>query len=117
MAAKYKIRITRQARAHLQGIRDYIADTFLEPGTAKKMIRLLRTEMQSLSEMPQRIKTIDEEPWGSYGFRKIRVKNYYIYFWINEEKKRVQITSVIYVRRDQIKQLENMIIEDDENNP
>lgn len=37
--------------------------------------------------MPQRIKNIDEEPWGSYGFRKIRVKNYYVYFWINEEKK------------------------------
>ncbi len=39
--AKYKIRITRQAKAHLQDIMDYIATTFLEPGTAKKMVQLL----------------------------------------------------------------------------
>lgn len=112
--AEYKIRITRQARVHLQGIRDYIANTFLEPGTALKMVRLLRSEMQILSEMPQRIKTIDEEPWGNYGFRKIRIKNYYIYFWIDEEKKQVQIIAVIYVRMDQIKKLEKMILNDDE---
>ena len=57
----YRIRITRQARAHLQEIRDYISDTFQEPETARKMIILLRTRIQSLSEMPQRIKTVDEE--------------------------------------------------------
>ena len=68
--------------------------------------------MQTLSEMPQRIKTIDEEPWGSYGFRKIRIKNYYIYFWINEKKKQVQIIAVIYVKMDQVKQLEKMILDD-----
>lgn len=109
---KYKIRITRQARAHLQDIRDYIATTFLEPGTARKMVQLLRSDIQSLSEMPQRIKPIDEEPWGGYGFRRIRVKNYYVYFWINEEKKQVQIIAVIYVKRDQITQLEKMIVDD-----
>ncbi len=70
------------------------------------------TKMQTLSEMPQRIKTIDEEPWGSYGFRKIRIKNYYIYFWINEKKKQVQIIAVIYVKMDQVKQLEKMILDD-----
>ena len=64
--------------------------------------------------MPERIKPIDEQPWGSYGFRKIRVKNYYIYFWIDEEKKQVQIIAVIYVQMDQLKQIENVIIEDDE---
>ena len=85
---KYKIRITRQARTHLQNIRDYISTTFLMSGTAKKMIQLLRSEIRSLSENPQRIKAIDEEPWGGYGIRKIRVKNYYVYFWINEEKNR-----------------------------
>lgn len=109
---KYKIRITRQARTRLQNIRDYISTTFLMSGTAKKMIQLLRSEIRSLSENPQRIKAIDEEPWGGYGIRKIRVKNYYVYFWINEEKKQVQIVAVVYVKMDQIRQLENMALED-----
>ena len=109
---KYKIRFTRQARTHLHNIRDYISTTFLMPGTAKKMIQLLRSEIRSLSENPQRIKAIDEEPWGGYGIRKIRVKNYYVYFWINEEKKQEQIVAVVYVKMDQIRQLENMALED-----
>ena len=111
---QYKIRITRQAKYHLQGIRDYIIDTFLEPDTAKKIISLLKAKMKSLGDMPERIKTIDEEPWGSIGFRKILVKNYYIYFWINKEKMQVQILAVIYVKRNQIRQLEKMVIEGDE---
>ncbi len=96
---------------HLKAIRDYIAITLHEPGTAKKMIKLLHERIEELSSMPERIRTIDEQPWGSYGIRKIRVKNFYVYFWVNEEKKQVQIIAVIYVRMDQVKQLERMIMD------
>ena len=41
----------------------------------------------------------------------MRVKNFYVYFWIDEENLRVQVTDVIYVARDQKKQLETMPIE------
>lgn len=111
--AKYKVKITRQARAQLQEIRDYIATTFLELGTARRMVQLLRAEITSLADMPERIKLIDEEPWRSHGFRKIRVKNYYVYFWINEDKKQVQVVAVIYVKRKQARQLEKMILDDE----
>ncbi|WP_080572227.1 hypothetical protein [Gardnerella vaginalis] len=50
----------------------------------------------------------DEQPWGKLGFRKIRVKNYYIYFLVDENRKEVQILAVIYVRRDQARQLEEL---------
>ena len=109
---KYRVRITRQAVRHLKAIRDYIIDEFHAPDTAKRMLRLLREKMASLSEMPGRIKTIDEQPWGDYGFRKVQVKNYYIYFWINEEEKKVQVIGVIYVKMDQVGQLAQMDIEE-----
>lgn len=64
--------------------------------------------IMSLQTMPYRVKLIDEQPWGKLGFRKIRVKNYYIYFWIDENRKEVHILAVIYVRRDQAKQLEKL---------
>ena len=57
--------------------------------------------------MPERFKLLDEEPWKSYGIRKKKVGNYYIYYWINEEKKLVQIITVIYVKMDQKQQLQN----------
>lgn len=64
--------------------------------------------MLSLETMPHRVKCIDEQPWHDLGFRKIKVKNYYIYFVIDENNKEIQILAVIYVRRDQANQLEQI---------
>lgn len=54
---------------------------------------------------------IDEEPWRTEGMRKIVVKNFLIYYWVDDENSRVQVTAVIYSRRDQIRQLANMDME------
>ena len=72
------------------------------------MLELLKSEMHSLETMPYRIKCIDEKPWRDLGFRKIRAKNHYIYFWIDNNKKEVQIIAVIYVKMDQVNQLEKL---------
>lgn len=104
----YTVRITRQAREQLREVRVYIANKLLAPAAAWNTVRSLRAEMASLRDMPYRIKPVDEEPWHSEGVRKTRVGNYYIYFWIDEATKRVQITAVVYVRRDQEKVLQQM---------
>lgn len=111
MMTKYRVRVVRQARSHLQGIKEYIAFELLAPETARKMLISLNQSIHSLSDEPYRIKTIDEEPWGSQGIRKTRVKNYYIYFWIDEDNKRVYVTAVIYVGRDQKEQLKKLAFE------
>ena len=103
-----KIKVTRQAKEHLALIREYIATELKEPIIAKRILELLKSEMMSLQTMPYRVKCIDEQPWGELGFRKIRVKNYYVYFCVDESRKEVQILAVIYVRRDQAKQLEQL---------
>ena len=105
---EYKIKVTRQAKEHLALIREYIATELKEPIIAKRILELLKSEMMSLQTMPYRVKCIDEHPWGELGFRKIRVKNYYGYFCVDESRKEVQILAVIYVRRDQAKQLEQL---------
>ena len=105
---KYTVRITRQARDHLKAIKQYIAEELMAPEAASNMIAILKDEIKSLEKMPERIKFTEEEPWRSEGVRRMRVKNYYIYFWIDEGNSKVQITAVIYVARDQAKQLEKM---------
>lgn len=105
---EYKIKVTRQAKEHLALIREYIATELKEPIIAKRILDLLKAKMTSLQTMPYRVECIDEQPWGELGFRKIRVKNYYVYFWVDDNKKEVQILAVIYVRRDQAKQLEQL---------
>lgn len=107
----YTVRITRQARDHLKEIKKYITEELLAPDAAAHIIAVLKKEIKSLERMPDRIKLTEEEPWYSEGIHRMRVKNYYIYFWIDEDNSKVQVTSVIYVARDQIKQLEFMKME------
>lgn len=104
----YVVRITRQAREQLRDIKRYIAEELLAPEAASDTISALKKEIKSLSQMPDRIKLTEEEPWQSEGIHRMRVKNYYVYFWIDEENSKVQVTSVIYVARDQATQLELM---------
>lgn len=101
----YTVRITRQAREHLRGIKKHIAEELLAPDAAKNTIAAIKKEIKSLDKMPERIKLTEEEPWRSEGIHRMRVKNYYVYFWIDEDNSKVQVTSVIYVARDQAAQL------------
>ncbi len=107
----YTVRITKQARDHIRNIKSYITNELLSPDAAMNTISALKKEIKSLSQMPERIKLTDEEPWRSEGIRRMRVRNYYIYFWIDDINNKVQITSVIYVARNQAAQLAAMEIE------
>ena len=101
----YKIRITRQAREHLREIRRYIEVELLAPDAAKNTIAAIRSQIKSLAYLPGRIPLTPDQPWHDQEIHRDRIKNYYIYFWINEEDCTVQIIAVIYVRRDQSRQL------------
>ena len=104
----YEIIMTPDATTDLVELRDYIADVLLVPDTALSYIRSIREKIGKLSEMPGRIKPVDDEPWRSSGIRKIMAKNFYVYYRIDEDAKRVYIMNVIYNKRDQLRQLANM---------
>lgn len=107
----YTVRITRQAREHLRGIKAYITNELLAPDAANNTIAALKKAIKELDKMPERVKLTEEEPWHTEGIRRLRVKNFYVYFWIDEDNSKVQVTSVIYVARDQAAQLEKMEME------
>ncbi|XCP86590.1 hypothetical protein ABXS75_07290 [Roseburia hominis] len=52
---EYSIQITRQARAHLQGISDYIVLELQAPEAARNTISSIRKEIMGLETMPDRI--------------------------------------------------------------
>ena len=70
----YEIIMTDDATADLIELRDYIAEVLLAPETALSYIRAIRAEISTLSEMPARIRTVDDEPWHSRGIRRIIAK-------------------------------------------
>ncbi|MCD8363759.1 MAG: type II toxin-antitoxin system RelE/ParE family toxin [Lachnospiraceae bacterium] len=98
---QYKIKITPYANEQLKEIRDYIAKQLLNPGAARNTILAIRKEVGSLNKRPDRLRPVDEEPWGSRGVRKIVVKNYCAYYWIDEAFLTVHVIAVVYAKRDQ----------------
>ena len=65
-----------------------------------------------LYKRPKRIKTVNEQPWKDAGIRKIRVKNYYIYFLVDDDEMAVKVIAVIYIGRSQAKQMADRKMEE-----
>ena len=101
----FEIIITPDAITDLLELRDYISNSLLAPDTALFYIESIRKKINTLSQMPDRVKPIEVVPWKSIGIRKIIAKNFYIYYRINQKDKQVYILNILYNRRDQLKQL------------
>lgn len=108
MPEEYKVSITAQAQEQLRDIVGYITYTLQAPKTALKMLDTLEKEISSLSQFPNRVALTEEDPWRTQGIHKMPIKNYLVYFWVDELDKHVHVTGVIYGRRDQRHQLNNM---------
>ena len=105
---KYLVNTTKYAEGQLKEISHYIANELNDHDCAMRILDLLENEIYSLSQLPQRIVLVDEEPWHSEGIHKMIIKNFIVYFWIDEARMTVQITGVVYAKRDQVKQLAKM---------
>lgn len=101
----YKVNITKQAEESLSNIALYIAKDLMNKSAAENHINAFLDAIEELSYRASTIKTIPEQPWGEMGFRRISVKNYFIYFMIYEDRKEVDVLDIIYQGRDQNKGL------------
>lgn len=108
MPEKYIVKLTQQAEENLREIADYIRFTLQAPGTAAKMLDILAEEIFSLDHFPYRAPLTKEEPWHSQGVHALTVKNFLVYFWIDDAAKKVQVMGIVYGRRDQRHQLSNL---------
>ena len=108
MDNEYEVKVTRQALEHMRGIVHYISYDLMNPKAADNLLDDLKSSILNLSVLPKKHPLIEEEPWRSEGVRKIIVKNFLVYYWIDDEGNKVYVTAVIYNKRDQIKQLKNM---------
>ena len=108
MSTRYEVKLTAQAIGQIKETVQYIFKTLMEPETARKWADTLQSEIGKLDSMPSRYPLTEEEAWRAKGIRKMSVKNFLVYYLVDEEKKAVWVTAVIYGRRDQIAALLDM---------
>lgn len=111
MDKTYVVKITSQAEEQIQEIIHYITNELKAPVAALHLLDALEASFTSLAHFPQRVTLIDEEPWHTNGIHRLPVKNFLVYFWIDEDNIKVQVIAVIYEKRDQLHQLSQMDIE------
>lgn len=111
MDKTYNVKITSQAEIQIQEIIHYITHELKAPEAALHLIDTLEDSFASLTRFPQRVALIEEEPWRTKGIHRLPVKNFLVYFWIDDDNMNVQITAVIYGKRDQLRQLSQMDME------
>lgn len=111
----FEARLTRQAEVQLREIAWHIAVALHNPDAAENLMDNFEAEFVKIEKNPEKYALVDEEPWRSEGVRKSRVKHFIIYFWIDVENAAIQITGIVYEKRDQKKFLERMnIVEESE---
>lgn len=105
---EYTVRVTAYVLRQMTEIYEYIRYTLQAPENAARWLKRMESELASLSFMPARIPLTEEEPWHSRGFHKMLIGNYLVYFWIDGTRFHVWVTAVVYARRSQREQLEQM---------
>ena len=111
MNKTYTVKITSQAEEQIQEIMHYIINDLKAPDAALHLLDALEDSFTSLAHYPQRVVLVDEEPWHTNKVHRLPVKNFLVYFWIDEESLKVQVIAVIYDKRDQLYHLSKMDME------
>lgn len=111
MKKQYNVKITNYALSQMKTIRDYIADELLAPQVAYDLFLEMKKITASLEDMPKRNPLVDAEKWRKQGIRKIMVKNFIMYYWVDDGHMTVHITAVVYRKRNRLAELGKMKLE------
>ena len=96
----YQVIIEEAARLDLLSIIKYITDVFREPMVAFRMEQSIVDEILSLERFPKRAKALEDEPFKSKGYRVTYVKNYAIFYKVNDDLHEVVVIRILYNHRD-----------------
>ena len=98
--AEYSVEGSEPAENDLRDIVRYISSQLDAPMTALKMMDIIEAAVNSLEDMPQRCPLVADKRLAAMGYRKLIVKNYFVFFTVDEQNKVVDIERILHTRRD-----------------
>ena len=98
--AMYSIEISEPAENDLRDIILYISSQLSAPMTVMTMVDTIEGALLGLSEMPQKSPAVRDDRLVSMGYRKLLIKNYVVFFTIDEQSQVVNLERILYARRD-----------------
>lgn len=98
--AGYRVDISEPAENDLRDIVRYISAQIGAPVTALKMMDTIEDAVGGLMDTPQKHPPVTDERLATMGYRKLPIKNYIVFFTIDETNKVVNVERILYARRD-----------------
>ena len=95
----YKILVSKTYHKDLRYIIHYIYHNLDAPITASTLLDEIESTVSTLSIMPLRYGLVDDAYLHRKEFRKCLVKNYIIFYKVNEENKTVMIHRILHARQ------------------
>lgn len=95
----YKIKLTKAALRDLKVVLTYISDKLKNKKASMELRNLFYVEVSKLKDNPrvyQRVNIIESEE----DIRYLRVKNYLVFYLIDEESKTIYILEFLYGKRN-----------------
>jgi len=96
----YHVQTSAMAEIEMKKIADYISDILYSPQAAYNLMYELRKQIRKLNQMPKRNALVSDERLAKKGIRTIPVKNYCIFYIVDEKTLTVTIISVMHSGRD-----------------
>ena len=96
----YRINIADVAKQDIRDIKIYITNELQEPVTAINITNAILDAIDTLEQMPDRIALVKDKRLAAQGIRPLYVKNYTVFFRIDDSLDVVEVVRVLYSHRD-----------------
>ena len=91
MQEKYEIELSGKAKEDLKKIVIYIKKNY-----CKKYAQLINERIRTLKYIPQRYMIIEDNEIKHLDIRRLLIKNYIVFYRIDESKRIVRIERILY---------------------
>ena len=92
----YIIHITTTAERDIMRAADYIEFNLKNPTAADHLLDVATKQINSLADMPQKFRLVDDPVLASWEIRYVIVNNYLAFYTIDEEKQMVIVVRFLY---------------------
>lgn len=92
----YIIHITATAERDIIRAADYIEFSLKNPTAAEHLLDVATKQINSLADLPEKFRLVDDPVLASWGIRFIIVNNYLAFYTIDKEKQMVIVVRFLY---------------------
>ena len=96
----YRIEYTKIAFEDLNNIFDYISNELKNKTAASKLLTLFKQQIEIIKVFPYANPRFYPSCYTKYEYRRCIIKNYSLFYIVNEDNKLVLVVGIVYSKRD-----------------